>query len=225
VSAGRIAVLAAWCLAAGLAEERIVREKIEWLDVWIPNTNDRGLPRVLLVGDSITRGYGKQVESQLKDLAYVARLTTSKSLGDPALLDQVVLVLREHTFDIVHFNNGMHGDGYSEEAYAAALPSLLATVRKHAPRARVVLCTTTDVRERDALERVLPKTARMIRRNELLSAFANREGLPVNDLFAVVRDHPSYHARDGVHFNEEGNAALAAAVLSSLRGEIRKLGN
>lgn len=221
----RTIMLAACCIATAFAADPIVREKIEWLDVWIPNTNDRGLPRVLLVGDSITRGYGKQVESQMKDLAYVARLATSKSLGDPALFDQVTLVLREHTFDVIHFNNGMHGDGYSEEAYAAALPSLLATVRKHAPRARVVLCTTTDVRERDSLARVLPKTARMIRRNELLAAFAKREGLPLNDLFSVVHDHPDYHAKDGVHFNEEGNSALAAAVSRILAGEIKKLGN
>ena len=63
------------------AAGQISREKIEWLDVWIPDTNERGLPRVLLVGDSITRGYGKQVEAGLKGKAYVARLATSKSLG------------------------------------------------------------------------------------------------------------------------------------------------
>jgi len=39
--------------------ERIqpLREDIEWLDVWMPNTNEKKLPRVLLVGDSITRAY------------------------------------------------------------------------------------------------------------------------------------------------------------------------
>lgn len=198
------------------AADPIVRESIEWLDVWIPNTNDRALPRVLLIGDSITRGYGKQVEAHLKDKAYVARLATSKSLGDPALLAQIELVLREHTFDIIHFNNGMHGDGYSEEVYAAALAPMLATLRKHAPRAKVMLCTTTDVRERDHLETVLPKTQRMVRRNDLLLSFAKREKLPVNDLFAVVSEHPELHAKDGVHFNEAGNTALAAAVAEAL---------
>ncbi|MBL0158747.1 MAG: exo-alpha-sialidase [Bryobacterales bacterium] len=194
----------------------VVRESIEWLDVWIPNTNDRALPRVLLIGDSITRGYGKQVELNLKDKTYVARLATSKSLGDPALLDQVTLVLREHTFDIIHFNNGMHGSGYSEEAYAAALPQALELLRKEAPRAKVIWCTTTDVRERDHLERVMPKTERMARRNQLVVDFAKREGLPVNDLFAVVRDHPELHAADGVHFNEKGSAALAAEVAAAI---------
>ena len=211
--------LAALMLLSWPVAGQISREKIEWLDVWIPDTNDRALPRVLLVGDSITRGYGKQVETNLKGQAYVARLATSKSLGDPALLDQVGLVLAEQKFDIIHFNNGMHGDGYSEEAYAAALPLLLARLRRDAPGARILLCTTTDVRERNHLETVLPKTARMIRRNELVAGFAQQEKIPIHDLFALVQDHPEYHAPDGVHFNEKGSGALAEQVAS----EIRKL--
>lgn len=206
-------LLAALAALVRPAPAQVVRESIEWLDVWIPNTNDRALPRVLLIGDSITRGYGKQVEAGLKDKAYVARLATSKSLGDPALLDQVALVLREHSFDVIHFNNGMHGDGYSEETYAAALPELLATLKKHAPRARLIFGTTTDVRERGNLERVHAKTDRMIRRNQLIAAFAKRENIAVNDLFEVVRDHPEMHAADGVHMTEKGYEALAAQVV------------
>lgn len=195
------------------ASAQVVRESIEWLDVWIPNTNDRGLPRVLLIGDSITRGYGKQVEAGLRGKAYVARLATSKSLGDPALLDQVALILREHTFDIIHFNNGMHGDGYSETAYAAALPELLAVLRKQAPRARLIFATTTDVRERNNLDKTDAKTERMVRRNELMTAFAQRENIALDDLFLVVSGHPELHAPDGVHFTEKGYDALAAQVV------------
>ncbi len=209
-------LLAAVALAVPVDAQSVVRENIEWLDVWIPNTNDHALPRVLLVGDSITRGYGPIVEKQLKDKAYVARLATSKSLGDPALLDQVALVLREHTFDIIHFNNGMHGSGYTEEAYAAALPELLATLRKQAPRARLIFATTTDVREKNNLDKVDPKTDRMIQRNKLVSEFAGREKIPVDDLFAAIKDHPELHAPDGVHFNQQGSAALAAQVVEAV---------
>jgi lysophospholipase L1-like esterase len=200
-----------------LAPAQVVRENIEWLDIWIPDSNSHALPRVLLIGDSITRGYGKQVETNLKDKAYVARLATTKSLGDPALLDQIALVLREIPFDLIHFNNGMHGDGYSEETYAAALPQVLALLRREAPKARLIFCTTTDVRERNNLEKVSPKTERMIRRNALVTAFAKREAIPVDDLFAVVQNHPEYHAADGVHFNEAGSTALAAQVATELR--------
>jgi lysophospholipase L1-like esterase len=207
------------------AAGQVVRENIEWLDVWIPNTNDTGLPRVLLIGDSITRGYGKDVEAGLAGKAYVARMATSKSLGDPALVEQIALVLREKAFDVVHFNNGMHGDGYSEEAYAAALPAVLAAIRRGAPGARIVLATTTDVRERDHLDRAAPKTERMLQRNRLLTGFAQRENLPVDDLFAVVRNHPEYHAADGVHFTAAGYALLAAQVVQEIGSQLhgRKL--
>lgn len=201
---------------AALAPAQTFRESIEWLDVWLPNTNDRALPRVLLIGDSITRGYYKPVESALAGKAYTARLTTSKSLGDPALLDQIALVLAEQSFDLIHFNNGMHGDLYSEDAYAAALPALLKTLRRLAPRARLVLATTTDVRQRDNLDTILPKTARMIRRNQLLAAFAQSESIPLNDLFSIAHNQPALHAADGVHFTEKGSAALAAQVAAAL---------
>jgi lysophospholipase L1-like esterase len=214
--ASGLAPVPAQILRENTVREPVVRESIEWLDVWLPNTNDHALPRVLLIGDSVTRGYYKPVESALKDKAHVARLATSKSLGDPALLDQLSLVLREQAFDIIHFNNGMHGDGYSEESYAAALPELLAALRRHAPRARLVLATTTGVRQRDKLDVVLPKTERMIRRNQLLDAFARAERIPLNDLLTVVREHPEFHAADGVHFNDKGNAALAAQVVAAL---------
>ena len=54
-------------LALTVSAAEVKRENIEWLDVWLPNSNDHDLPRVLLIGDSITRGYGKQVEANLKE--------------------------------------------------------------------------------------------------------------------------------------------------------------
>jgi lysophospholipase L1-like esterase len=211
-----------WCIflmlavAATAAPKHVVRENIEWLDVWLPNTNDHALPRVLLIGDSITRGYGKQVEANLKGKAYVGRMADSKSLGDPALLDEVALVLREQRFDIIHFNNGMHGDGYSEAEYAAALPALAATLHRYAPHAKLIWASTTDVRRRNQLEVADPKTERIVQRNQSAAAIMQKMRIPIDDLFSVVRDHPEYHAQDGVHFNDHGYEVLAAHVSASI---------
>lgn len=203
-------------LALAVSAAEVKRESIEWLDVWLPNSNDHALPRVLLMGDSITRGYGKQVEANLKGKAYVGRLTTSKSLGDPALLDEVALVLGQIKFDVIHFNNGMHGHAYTEEEYAAAVPDLIATLRRHAPSAKLMWASTTDVRVRNSLEQVDPQTARLIRRNASVAAIAKREKIPVDDLFAAIKDHPEYHAQDGVHFNEQGSEILARQVAAEV---------
>ena len=43
------------------------RETVEWIDVWMPHTNDDNLPRVLLIRNSITRGYYPKVEKVLAE--------------------------------------------------------------------------------------------------------------------------------------------------------------
>jgi lysophospholipase L1-like esterase len=212
-------VAAVWRPA--LTAATVVREDIEWLDVWLPDTNRHDLPRVLLIGDSITRGYGKQVEAALKGRAYVGRLATSKSLGDPALLQEIALVLQEQSFDVIHFNNGMHGDGYTEAQYEEAFPELVATLRRHTPKARLIWASSTDVRVRGQLEQVAPKTTRLIQRNSIAAAIAAREKIPVDDLFAIVKDHPEYHAADGVHFNEKGYGVLAEQVSQAVKKALR----
>ena len=192
------------------------RESTEWLDVYITNTNATGLPRILLIGDSITREYHPVVEKALKGKAFVGRLATSKSLGDPALLDEVALVLHEQHFDIIHFNNGMHGHDYSEEQYAAAAPALIATIRKNAPDAKLICATTTPVRDADDLGKVGDYTQRVIARNKIMTDLCQKDGIPIDDLFPVVDGHSEFFSKGGVHHTAAGMNALAAHVAAAL---------
>ena len=195
---------------------KIVREDIEWLDVWVPDNNTKGLPRVLLIGDSIARDYYPGVANRLKGKAVVARLTTSKSVGDPALLDEVRLVLGQTQFDVVHVNNGLHGWGYSEDEYATALPDLVAAIRKAAPRVKLVWATTTAVRQPDKLDMLSPRNDRVVARNRLAAAVMDREKVPTDDLFVLVKDKPEWYSNDGVHFNPKGAQALAERVAKAV---------
>ena len=90
------------------------REAIEWCDIWISHANETNLPRVLLIGDSITRDYYSEVEKHLDGKAYVGRLATSRFIGDPVLLSEIKSVLDGAKFDVIHFNNGMHGWQHTE---------------------------------------------------------------------------------------------------------------
>ena len=204
---------------------RVVRENIEWLDVWIPGNAVKDQPRVLLIGDSITRGYYKSVEDALRGKAVVCRLTTSKSLGDPALLDEVKLVLGQAKFDVVHFNNGMHGWGYTEDEYAKAIPELVATIRKGAPGAKLVWANTTPVRVAGKVEQFDPKTDRVKARNKAAAEVIAKEKIPTNDLFALVADKPELFSNDGVHLNAKGSAVMGeqvAAEVLKLLGDVKK---
>ena len=190
-----------------------VREDIEWLDVWLPNTNDSLLPRVLFIGNSITRLYYPEVNESLKGMAYGARLSTSKSIGDPALLDEVALILQQEHFDVVHFNNGMHGEGYTEEQYQAAFPELVKTIRKYAPQAKLIWASTTPVRCGGDMADFHPKTERIRERNRIAAECVAGQDIQINDLFGLVENHPEYYAGgDGTHPVDCGVSALAEQV-------------
>src|ERR1700740_1896287 len=95
------------------------RESIEWCDIWISHANETNLPRVLLIGDSITRAYYPEVEKHLAGKAYVGRLSSSAFISDPVLARQIEMMLSQYKFDVIHFNNGMHGWQHSEKEYEA----------------------------------------------------------------------------------------------------------
>lgn len=121
-----IAIVAVAALALpAMAREHIEREYLEWTDVWLPGAERADLPHILIIGNSITKGYTPKVEKALEGRAYVGRFSNSKCLGDPALLDELESVLKHNKFDIIHFNNGLHGAGYSEEEYDKAFPKLI----------------------------------------------------------------------------------------------------
>jgi hypothetical protein len=203
------ALAATWTHAQ---DRKIQRENIEWTDVWFPNSNDRDLPRVALIGDSITRAYFAEVESNLKGKAYCARIATSKAIGDPALPAQLATFLPEAKFDVVHFNIGMHGWEYSEDEYRRYLPELLAAIRKGAPGAKLVWASTTPVRKDKSPG---PGNERIVARNRIAREFFEKQNIPIDDLHAVIADHADLHS-DDVHFNPEGSKMLAAQVVASV---------
>ncbi len=204
------------CLTGPSEGPRLMREDVEWLDVWLPDANASDRPRVLLIGDSIARGYGPEVERRLQGRAYLARLATSKGLGDPALLAEVALVLGQSRFDVVHFNNGLHGFGYSEDEYRAAFPALLEAIRKGARDAKLIWATTTPIRDRDQPRRFDPRTDRVRARNAIAAKIVAAGKIPVDDLFGLSEGHPEYQAPDGIHFNEKGTSAQAEQVVRSI---------
>jgi lysophospholipase L1-like esterase len=190
------------------------RESIEWLDIWAPNTNDKGLPRVLLIGNSITRLYNPIVERLLKGKAYVARLTTSKSVGDPALLDEISMFMRQYSFDVVHFNNGMHGWAYSEEEYRRAFPKFFETIKKYAPHATLIWATTTPRRKGKGMLQIDSLTNRIKERNRIATEYLSKKsGVIIDDLYSVISSNPAYYENgDGTHPNAVGVKVLADKV-------------
>jgi len=193
-----------------------LRETIEWVDYWDPQANKSDLPRVLLIGDSITKGYYDVVAKELKGKAIVIRLATSHWLSDPMLLAEIALVLDNNKFDVIHFNNGMHGWQHTEDEYKAAFPAYLATIRQHAPTAKLIWATTTPVSQPGKPEQIDPRTERVKVRNSIAHDFITKAGIPEDDLFSVILPHPEYHDMGGVHFLEQGKEVEGKEVAAQI---------
>jgi hypothetical protein len=194
------------------------REPIEWCDIWISHADETNLPRVLLIGDSISRDYYPGVEKRLAGKAYVARLSTSAFVSDPVLLQEIKMVLGEYQFDVIHFNNGMHGWQHNEKEYQQAFPKFLKTIRKYAPGAKLIWATTTPLKVSPKLppdNQTQVTDERIAARNAIALTFVQAEGIPVDDLNALVRGHPEYHS-DNVHFNGQGIELEAAQVAAQI---------
>jgi hypothetical protein len=196
------------------------KESIEWCDIWISHANETDLPRVLLIGDSITRAYYPEVEKRLARKAYVGRLSSSAFISDPALLDQIKMVLTRYKFDVIHFNNGMHGWQHSEKEYEQAFPEYLKTIRKYAPDAKLIWANTTPLKVSPPSpdDSTQATDGRIAERNSIAAKFMQTHGIPVEDLNTPMQGHPEYHI-DNVHFNNNGisiQADLIAADIEKL---------
>lgn len=212
-------------LSAGLKAQTVIappgrhvaREPIEWIRLWLPSVNKKGLPQVLLLGDSITQAYYEDVAADLKGKAYVGYLTSSLSVGDPMLPRQIALVLQNYKFDVIHFNNGLHGKDYTEQEYARYFPQFVKTLQANAHGAKLIWTSSTPVRTGKDMSEFAPFTKRVIARNRIADAYARKAGIPIDDLYAAVAHHPEYYLGvDGTHPNAQGRAAEAHDVAASI---------
>lgn len=211
--------LSKWCKLLSLvmvvsalsAMPRLVRaqsghptpEEIEWTWEVRPTDYNPKLPNVLLLGDSLTRNYYPTVKRLLTDKANVYLMATSTSVGDPRLPRQIASFCRMEgvRFDVVHFNNGMHGWTYTEQDYKRAFPAFLRAIRTSAKGAKLIWATTTPVKV-DAVPG--PTNSRVDARNAIAKTFINAAHIPIDDQHALMMHHRDLY-KDTVHFDKSGS--------------------
>ena len=193
-----------------------------------------GLPRVLLIGDSISMGYTLQVRELLKGKANVHRPPTNcgPTIKGLAELEQWLKIGGdEKKWDVIHFNWGLHdlkyigtnGDGIvpakSEgsrqqvppAAYQKNLRDLVTRLKKTG--ARLVWRNTTPV-PAGARGRVPGDSAKY---NEIAAKIMKDEGVEIHDLYSFALKHTAKIQRKAdVHYTAEGSMALAREVVKAL---------
>jgi lysophospholipase L1-like esterase len=181
-----------------------IPEEIEWTWEVRPAHPNSALPNVLLIGDSITRGYYSTVVEKLAPKANVFLFGTSACIGDPRLITQIreFFAMQRVSFRIIHFNNGMHGWAYSESEYGAGFPVLVRTLRAESRGAQLIWASLTPVKSDSPLG---PTNSRIDARNAIAKAWMEKEHIPIDDQHALMSSHGEEH-QDAVHFNANGSA-------------------
>lgn len=218
----------AFCSLGAAAQPRLpITEKIEWTWTDRPVNPVAGLPNVLLVGDSITRGYYPAVERDLSGVANVYLFASSTCSGDPRLPGQLhdYFKMMGVKFAVVHFNNGMHGWGYTEAQYAAGLPKMVKALKRGAPGARLIWAATTPLQGDNATPggpgAPQATNARIDARNRLAEAVMQRNRIESDDLHALMLRHQVLHTGD-VHYTEAGYAVAGEQVAAAIRAALGK---
>jgi len=210
---GVLLALPLWAQREAKPVDNTTRETTEWVNMRWERANDTKLPRVLLMGDSVTNQYHGEVNARLKDRANVDLLATSKSICDPALLREVRAMVTDYKYAVIHFNNGLHGFHLSPAEYEAGLRRLVALLRELQPQAKLIWGQCTPIVSTDDPAVLGGGNSVVLVRNEVASRVMAELGIPVDDLYAVSVGHPEYRNRgDGYHFSQAGKVAQAEVV-------------
>ena len=189
--------------------------------VLAPIQDDPALPRVLLIGDSISIGYTLPVRQLLAGKANVHRAPdncgpTSKGL------EQIEAWLGSARWDVIHFNFGIWDahileDGQYRvpiERYESNLRQLVATLESTG--ANLIWASTTPIKS-------IKSGALRLEASDIPSYGAvakqvmEENSIPINDLHgAVLPRVDELRATDGVHYSLEGQKFLAQIVAENI---------
>ena len=194
---------------------KTLKEYIEWLRLWCEETSETKLPRIALIGDSITEGYFRLVQTALKGVALVDYLATSYSIDSDIYNTVIRSFVDDSDYTVVHFNYGLHGYNVDEETYEARCKALLEYISQ---RAKVIVGTSTTVLASDLKTENLQWKEKICVRNECLRKIAEEYALSVDDLNKVSQELLGENrTSDGVHFSEQGYITLAESVVKSIK--------
>lgn len=183
--------------------------------------DDPKLPRVLLIGDSISIGYTLAVRELLEGVANLHRVPTNAGPTTRGI-EKIDEWLGEGKWDVIHFNWGLHDikfmdDGQRQvslEAYRANLDSLVQRMRSTG--AKLIWANTTPVPDGGVKPKRLPND--VIRYNAAAQDVMKQYQIPMDDLYSFALPVLSRIQQPvNVHFTELGSDALARCVASNIQ--------
>jgi acetyl esterase/lipase len=170
------------------------------------------LPRVLLIGDSICSGYLGPVRERLAGVANVDAWVTGANVK--GIGNRLRAALGHGPYAVIHFNIGLHGLGnrIAPDEYEPLFRNYVETLRVFSQGATLIWASTTPTRLRGTTTPHPEDTPKITRRNAIAARVAEANGIAVNDLYNLAREHLEWGGKDGVHWTGEGYARMAAQI-------------
>jgi len=184
-------------------------------NAWDFVEDDPKLPRVLLIGDSVSRACTQTVRRELAGKANVHRAPAN--CGPTATgLKKIDIWLGDGKWDLIHFNFGIHDRNTPIADYAARLEQLIERMKQTG--ATLVWANTTPLPD-------VPKkrfTAdSIIERNAAAAKVMASHKIDINDLFTAITPRLDELQRpDDCHFTAPGNAFLGETVAAFLTSRL-----
>ncbi len=185
------------------------------ITAWSFVRDDPALPRVLLIGDSISRSYTVDVRRLLAGKANVHRAPANCGPTDNGLKNMPVW-LGDGKWDVIVFNFAIHDRTKKPEQYAANLEKVIALLE--ATGAKLVWARTTPFQSKGS-----KNTDDSPALNAVSDPVMKQHNIPLTDLHAAVNGVvATARSSDNCHFNETGIKLLAAAVVKTLDPLLKK---
>lgn len=199
------------------------------------DVKDPSLPRILVIGDSISMGYRGFISEHFKGKAYVDYwvggtwfTTEAFKDGEPPPAKVWAGVLGNGPYDVVSWNamtlhtwNGSPGR-CDEKTYPGNMTRMLEHLQKTYPKTKFVWvrCTpwrTTPDKGRPTIDPV--KNDPIVRLNKLTDAVMASHGVPEVDLYALCEerfDTLQEGSKDSVHWPQSVSKEMAAMICQEI---------
>jgi len=188
---------------------------------FLPIDDDPNLPRVLLLGDSISVGYTLPVREKLAGEANVHRAL--QNCGPTSRgVTQLEKWLGDGDWDVIHFNFGLHDLKFMEDGkqqvpikqYEENLEKIVARLKQTG--AELVWASTTPVP--DPVGGPPRKSEDVVRYNKVAAAVMHEHSVAIDDLYGFALPQLAAIQRpENVHFTPAGSEVLARQVVESIR--------
>lgn len=190
---------------------------------------EKGVPNVLIIGDSISLGYAPYVKTQLQGRVNIVH-APGNNAGTTLGCQKLTEWLGDTQWDLIHFNWGLHdlkhvkadtGQNSNDpndpqqadiQQYKKNMEQLVKQLKR--TRAKLIFATTTPYPAGVKPCR-LPEDAQ--RYNRVACQIMKKNGITVNDLHDYILPRlQELQQPVNVHFSKQGSEVLAAQVVTSI---------